>query len=82
MNVWNKYIVLPSFLKSHFSTLIDCDGFQEEEDELDHELLCNDVNLDGDEEYVEYYDDVGGGKARSKQAGKRSDKPKGKIQGK
>ena len=40
------------------------------------------MNLDGDEEYVEYYDDVGGGKARSKQAGKRSDKPKGKIQGK
>ena len=47
------------------------------------------INLDGgsgsgsgDEEYVEYYDDVGGGKARSKQAGKRSDKPKGKIQGK
>ena len=45
------------------------------------------MNLDGDEEYVEYdgseyYDDVGGGKARSKQAGKRSDKPKEKIQGK
>ena len=49
------------------------------------------INLDGgsgsgsgsgDDEYVEYYDDVGGGKARSKQAGKRSDKPKGKIQGK
>ena len=40
------------------------------------------INLDGDEEYVEYYDDVGGGKARSKQAGKRSDKPKEKIQGK
>ena len=37
---------------------------------------------DEDDEYVEYYDDVGGGKARSKQAGKRSDKPKGKIQGK
>ena len=54
MNVWNKYIVLPSFLKSHFFTLIDCDGFQEEEDELDHELLCNDVNLDDDE----YDDDI------------------------
>ena len=45
------------------------------------------MNLDGDEEYVEYdsseyYDDVGGGKARSKQASKRSDKPKWKIQGK
>ena len=47
------------------------------------------INLDGgsgsgsgDDEYVEYYDDVGGGKARSKQAGKRSDKPKEKIQGK
>ena len=40
------------------------------------------MNLDGDEEYVEYYDDVGGGKARSKQAGKRSNKPKEKIQGK
>ena len=53
------------------------------------------MNLDGDEEYVEYdsseyveydgseyYDDVGGGKARSKQAGKRSDKPKEKKQGK
>ena len=40
------------------------------------------MNLDGDEEYVEYYDDVGGGKARSKQAGKRSDKQKEKKQGK
>ena len=44
------------------------------------------MNLDGDEEYVEYdgseyYDDVGGGKARSKQAGKRSDKQKEKKQG-
>ena len=47
------------------------------------------INLDGgsgtgsgDDEYVEYYDDVGGGKARSKQAGKRSDKQKEKKQGK
>ena len=29
---------------------IECDGFQEEEDDLDHELLCNDVNLDDDED--------------------------------
>ena len=29
---------------------IECDGFQEEKDELVHELLCDDVKLDNDED--------------------------------
>ena len=36
---------------------IEYDGFQEQEDELDHELLCNDINLEEDDDDDEIIDD-------------------------
>ena len=29
---------------------IECNGFQEEEDALDHELLCKEINLEEEED--------------------------------